>query len=157
MRNVTLMDKIPYFTTAPAAHAAALDRWIGLSVEAFPSDPASRAERIARVEDKTEGFRYFVETYLPHYVRGEASLFHEAAFTRFPQILYGKDGDRKKGAKDCFVAPRGSSKSTHLSLGGALYAIVLGLEARYSEQLIQSQGISLGPLDASVPEGAPAS
>jgi len=24
MRNVTLMDKIPYFTTAAAAHAAAL-------------------------------------------------------------------------------------------------------------------------------------
>ena len=32
-------------------------------------------------------------------------------------------------------------------------AIVLGLEARVSEQLIQSQGISLGPLNASGPEG----
>jgi predicted transcriptional regulator len=33
-------------------------------------------------------------------------------------------------------------------------AIVLGLEARFSEQLIQSQGISLGPLNAAVSEGA---
>jgi len=33
-------------------------------------------------------------------------------------------------------------------------AIVLGLEARFSEQLIQSQAIALGPLDASSPDGA---
>lgn len=32
-------------------------------------------------------------------------------------------------------------------------AIVLGLEARFSEQLIQSQGIALGPLEADRPEG----
>lgn len=32
-------------------------------------------------------------------------------------------------------------------------AIVLGLEARFSEQVIQSQGIALGPLDAASPEG----
>ena len=116
------------FREAVKAHAAALDRWIELSVDAFPSDPASRAERLARVNDKETGFRFFVETYLPHYVKGDASLFHEAVFERFPEIIHGQDGNQKKGAKDTFVAPRGSSKSTHLSLGGALYVIALGLE-----------------------------
>ncbi|KQI69782.1 hypothetical protein AN189_02930 [Loktanella sp. 3ANDIMAR09] len=116
------------FKEAVAAHAASLDRWIELSVDAFASDPQSKAERLRRVSDRESGFRFFVETYLPHYVRGEASLFHEAAFERFPRMLHAIEGDRRKGAKECFVAPRGSSKSTHLSLGGALYAIVLGLE-----------------------------
>ncbi|MCH2165922.1 MAG: hypothetical protein MK098_14945, partial [Marinovum sp.] len=116
------------FKEAIAAHASELDRWIELSVEAFQSGQSKRAERVAKVTDKETGFRFFVETYLPHYVKGDASLFHEAAFKSFPQIVYGMEGNRKKGANECFVAPRGSSKSTHLSLGGALYAIVLGLE-----------------------------
>ena len=116
------------FREAVASHAASLDRWIELSVDAFPSDKDSKVDRLKRVRDPQTGFQFFVETYLPHYVKGDASLFHEAAFERFPEILFGMDGNRKKGAKDCFVAPRGSSKSTHLSLGGALYAICLGLE-----------------------------
>ncbi len=116
------------FRKAIAAHAAALDRWIELSVDAFPSDQASKANRLERVCDPESGFRFFVETYLPHYVKGDASLFHEAVFQRFPEIIHGKEDGKKKGAKDCFVAPRGSSKSTHLSLGGALYVICLGLE-----------------------------
>lgn len=127
------------FRDAVASHAASLDRWIELSVDAFPSDKDSKADRIRQVNDQETGFRFFVETYLPHYVRGDASLFHDAAFERFPQIIYGMDGDRKKGAKDCFVAPRGSSKSTHLSLGGALYAIVLGLE-RYIIEICDVYG-----------------
>lgn len=116
------------FREAIAAHAAQLDRWIELSVEAFPSDLDSKAERLAKVKDRQSGFRFFVETYLPHYVKGDPSLFHEAAFERFPEIIYGEEGGKRKGAKDAFVAPRGSSKSTHLSLGGALYAVCLGLE-----------------------------
>lgn len=116
------------FREAVAAHAASLDRWIGLSVVAFSSDAKSKAERLGKVANKETGFQFFVETYLPHYVKGEPSLFHEAAFNRFPEVMYAMDGNKPKGAKECFVAPRGSSKSTHLSLGGALYAIVLGLE-----------------------------
>ncbi len=116
------------FTKAIQAHAAQLDRWINLSVDDFDSNEDSKAERLAKVEDKETGFRFFVETYLPHYVKGDASLFHEAAFKRFPEIIHGMEDERRKGAKDCFVAPRGSSKSTHLSLGGALYVICLGLE-----------------------------
>lgn len=97
-------------------------RHIELNVEAFPPDPQAKAERLARVEEE-DGFQFFLETYLPHYVRGEHSLFHQHIFARVPEILAAKGG-----ARDLFVAPRGASKSTHLSLGFALYCIVLGLK-----------------------------
>ncbi len=95
---------------------------IELNVEAFPSDPAAKADRLRRVA-QDDGFQFFMETYLPHYVRGDHSLFHQAIFARVPEILASE-----KGVKDLFIAPRGSSKSTHLSLGFALYCIVRGLK-----------------------------
>lgn len=107
-----------------AAMAGDFARWIELSVEEFPADPAAKADRLRRMRD-ADGFQYFLETYLPHYVRGAHSLFHRQIFARVPEILASK-----KGGRDLFVAPRGSSKSTHLSLGLALYCIVLG-KTRY--------------------------
>lgn len=102
-----------------AEMAADFARNIELNVKDFAADPAARAERLRRVE-APDGFQFFIETYLPHYVRGPASLFHQAIFARVPEIL---SSDR--GVRDLFIAPRGSSKSTHLSLGLALYCIVL--------------------------------
>lgn len=102
-----------------AEMASDFARHIELNVEAFSSDPAARQERLARVA-ADDGFQFFMETYLPHYVRGAHSLFHQAIFARVPEILASPTGVR-----DLFVAPRGSSKSTHLSLGFALYCIVL--------------------------------
>lgn len=98
-----------------------LARWVDLSVSAFPADPKAKALRLAKVKDPENGFQFFLETYLPHYVKGEHSLFHKAIFARAPEILASE-----KGVRDLFVAPRGSSKSTHLSLGFALYCICLG-------------------------------
>jgi len=98
-----------------------LAKWVELSVTAFSADPKAKAERLAKVKDPETGFRYFLETYLPHYVKGEHSLFHHAIFKRVPEILASQ-----KGVRDLFIAPRGSSKSTHLSLGAALYCICLG-------------------------------
>lgn len=97
-------------------------RHIELNVEAFPADPAAKAARLARVREE-DGFQFFMETYLPHYVRGEHSLFHQHIFARVPEILASD-----KGVRDLFIAPRGASKSTHLSLGFALYCIVTGLK-----------------------------
>ncbi|WP_321362610.1 phage terminase large subunit [uncultured Celeribacter sp.] len=94
-------------------------RHIELNVEAFPSDPEAKAERLRRVAEE-DGFQFFMETYLPHYVKGDHSLFHQAIFARVPEIMTSE-----KGVRDLFIAPRGSSKSTHLSLGFALYLIVL--------------------------------
>lgn len=102
--------------------ASEFARWIELSVTAFPADPTAKKVRLAAIR-KPEGFRIFMETYLPHYVRGEHSLFHQSIFERVPGILADA-----KGCRDLFIAPRGSSKSTHLSLGFALYCIALGLK-----------------------------
>ncbi|RWR28716.1 hypothetical protein D2T29_15915 [Sinirhodobacter populi] len=104
-----------------------LARWVELSVDAFPTDAGARRARLARVANAdgvhNDGFRFFLETYLPHYVKGEPSLFHEAVFRLTPEIL-----SRDKGARELLIAPRGSSKSTHLSLGFALYCIVRGVK-----------------------------
>lgn len=109
------------FRNKIAEMAADFAREIELNVEAFTSDPAAKAERVRRVKACDEGgFRFFMETYLPHYVRGDASLFHEAVFARVPAIM-----SAEKGEREMFIAPRGSSKSTHLSLGLALYRIIL--------------------------------
>ncbi|WP_244490391.1 phage terminase large subunit [Rhizobium sp. Root708] len=115
--NVSAKD----FKDRIAALADELSRFVELSVSAFPADPKAKAERLQRVRDPETGFQFFMETYLPHYVRGEHSLFHVEIFRRCPEILASK-----KGVRDLFVAPRGSSKSTHLSLGFALYCIMLG-------------------------------
>lgn len=99
-----------------------LTRWIDLSVDAFPADPEAKRRRLERLK-QPNGFEFFLETYLPHYVKGAPSLFHRAIFDRVPEIL-----GSAKGAREQFIAPRGSSKSTHLSLGLALYCIVRGLK-----------------------------
>ena len=106
-----------------ADEADKLARWVDLSVSAFAADPKAKAERLAKVRIPETGFQYFLETYLPHYVKGEHSLFHKAIFARVPEILASE-----KGVRDLFIAPRGSSKSTHLSLGFALYCICLGFK-----------------------------
>lgn len=106
-----------------ADEAEKLARWVDLSVSAFPADPKAKAERLAKVRIPETGFQYFLETYLPHYVKGEHSLFHKTIFERVPEILASE-----KGVRDLFIAPRGSSKSTHLSLGFALYCICLGFK-----------------------------
>ncbi|MFV0408686.1 MAG: hypothetical protein ACK5LJ_03005 [Paracoccus sp. (in: a-proteobacteria)] len=105
-----------------AEMALGFARHIELNVEAFSPDPAAKHERLQRVRGPA-GFQYFLETYLPHYVKGEHSLFHRAIFKRAPEILASK-----QGVRDLFIAPRGASKSTHLSLGFAIYCTVLGLK-----------------------------
>lgn len=125
MKRPVLQKKVTpkEFRDAIALHAHELERWIALAVVAFSADPKAREERLEKVRDPETGFQYFIETYLPHYVKGEASLFHEHLFARVPEVIHGPGG-----ARDCFVAHRGASKSTHLSLGTALYCICLGLK-----------------------------
>ena len=80
-------------------------RHIELNVEAFEPDPQAKAERLSRIEDE-DGFQFFMETYLPHYVRGEHSLFHQHIFARVPEIhLAGGPG-----ASGAFAQNIGSSE-----------------------------------------------
>lgn len=125
MKRPALQKKLTpkQFRDQIALHAHELDRWIRLSVDAFSSDPEARRDRLARARDPKTGYRFFLETYLPHYVKGEASLFHDHLFDRVPDVIHGAGG-----ARDCIVAHRGASKSTHLSLGAAIYCICLGLK-----------------------------
>ena len=111
------------FRDSLATMAQEFSNWIELAVSEFPADTAARADRLKRIEDPQTGFQTFLEVYLPHYVKGEHSLFHRHIFDRVPEILA-----QEKGARDLFIAPRGSSKSTHLSLGFALYCVVRGLK-----------------------------
>lgn len=106
-----------------ADEADSFSTWIDLNVTAFSADGIARDERVASIQDPDTGFEAFLETYLPHYVKGEHSAFHKEIFDRVPDVLKSE-----KGVRDLFVAPRGSSKSTHLSLGFALYCIVRGLK-----------------------------
>lgn len=105
-----------------AEMAESFARFIELSIDDFPADQAAKRKRLMRLREP-DGFQFFLETYLPHYVRGSHSLFHQAIFKRVPEILASN-----RGVRDLFVAPRGSSKSTHLSLGFALYCICLKLK-----------------------------
>ena len=59
--------------------AREFSQWIELSVTSFPADPAEKKKRLAAIRKK-DGFRTFMETYLPHYVRGDDILFNQAIF-----------------------------------------------------------------------------
>jgi len=109
------------FRDSIAEMASSFARNIELNVEAFSPDPEAKAERLRRAAQVGgDGFEFFLKTYLPHYVRGEDSLFHRAIFDLAPKILTAT-----RGMREMLIAPRGSSKSTHMSLGFALYCIVM--------------------------------
>ncbi|MDZ7822993.1 MAG: hypothetical protein U5K75_02405 [Ahrensia sp.] len=56
------------------------------------------------------------------------ALFHLDAFERVPEVFFAVEPDGRKRRGEAIIAPRGSSKSTHFSLGACLYAIVMKLE-----------------------------
>ena len=96
---------------------------IELEVEAFPVDPKLRAGRLQRVQDPETGYRFFAETYFPHYLTSAPSLLHEHLYDNLPMLVATKDGQKK-----LVIAPRGSAKSTHISLIFPLWCIVRGLK-----------------------------
>lgn len=94
---------------------------IELEVAAFAADPKARKERIGRVLDPATGYRFFVETYLPHYLTKPASELHKALFADLPNMVTAPEGQRR-----LVIAPRGSAKSTHISLAFPLWCILTG-------------------------------
>ncbi|MCV6583975.1 MAG: phage terminase large subunit [Marinibacterium sp.] len=94
---------------------------IELEVEAFPVDERARAQRLAQVHDPQSGYRFFMETYLPHYLGKPPSLLHQELYRDLPAMIAAPEGQRR-----LVIAPRGSAKSTHISQGFPLWCILTG-------------------------------
>lgn len=88
----------------------ALRRRIELEVEAFPADDAAREKRRAKAL-ADDGYRFFAETYFPHYLTALPSLLHEHLYDLLPRMATDDAGWRL-----LLIAPRGAAKSTHVSL-----------------------------------------
>lgn len=92
---------------------------IELECEAFATDPAASKERRERA---WHDYRFFCQTYFPHYVpTPHFSKFHDFIFQRFPECVDGKED-----AREVHQAPRGEAKSTYETQLGTLWCIVTG-------------------------------
>lgn len=91
-------------------------RVIELECEAFAIDAeASKARR----ERAHKDYRFFCQTYFPHYVpTPHFSAFHEFIFSRLPEVIDGKEDGR-----EVHQAPRGEAKSTYETQLGSLWCI----------------------------------
>lgn len=126
-----------------------LRRRIEAEVDGFPADDAARRERIARVKDLDSGYRFFVETYFPHYIKAAPNLLHEHLFERLPAMVRdARPG--KRGARLVEEAPRGSAKST---MGTQLFTlwcailrlkhfIIIGMDA-YEQAALMLEAIKI--------------
>jgi predicted phage terminase large subunit-like protein len=110
-----------------AALQDSLRRRIELEVDGFPADPVARDARIATVADPERGFRFFVETYFPHYVRAAPNALHLHLFERLPRMIRESRPGRR-GARLVEKAPRGSAKSTIATQLFSLWCIVRKLK-----------------------------
>lgn len=88
-----------------AVYTDTLRQLVEAECDSFPVDPAASK---ARKERAINDFQFFAQTYFPHYVKGDPSVFHEYAFERFPQCI----DDHLKGYHEALAAPRGEAKST---------------------------------------------
>lgn len=66
-------------------------------------------------------FRFFAQTYFPHYVKHAPATVHEYLFDRFQEVVDNGIGDH-----DAIAAPRGHAKSTIVTQIGTLWCIVTG-------------------------------
>lgn len=92
---------------------------IELEVEAFGADEDASKTRIEKVKDPVDGYRFFCETYFPHYLKKQPSELHLELFDRLPKMIA-----HPTGVKLNLIAPRASAKSTHISLMFPLWCIV---------------------------------
>ncbi|WP_282093050.1 phage terminase large subunit [Epibacterium ulvae] len=94
---------------------------IELEVDAFPTDEAARKARVAAVADPVTGYRFFCDTYFPHYFTAPPSKLHQDLFQSLPDMVAQENGQRR-----LVIAPRGAAKSTHISQVFPLWCIVTG-------------------------------
>ncbi|TVO57541.1 phage terminase large subunit [Denitromonas halophila] len=91
---------------------------IEAEVSGFDPDPDAVAERRRRVLG-AGGFRFFVQTYFPHYVTKAPSVLHEYLYDRLEAIARSA-----KSETDALAAPRGEAKSTITSQLFVLWCLI---------------------------------
>lgn len=121
------------FQKSLAELASSLRRTIEAECIGFDTGAAATAERRRLVADPQNGYRYFVQTYFPHYVRhADPSELHVHLFSRLPQIVASP-----KGEQDAIAAPRGEAKSTLVSQLFVLWCIIRAIK-RYPVIIMDS-------------------
>jgi predicted phage terminase large subunit-like protein len=132
-----------------ASLGVSLRRKIEAEVSSFNPDISAQKARVKQVQDSEKGFRFFVETYFPHYITSSPNLLHLHLFERLPLMLVSNQKG-KKGARLCEVAPRGSAKSTLVSQLFILYCLILnkkrfillGMDS-YEQAALMLEGIKI--------------
>lgn len=105
------------FAQQLADYTESLRADIEAQVSGFAPSKTATEKRRARAQDD---FRYFNETYFPHYrtVQGEAQP-HTWMFENLPAQI-----DRKRGTRTALAAPRGNAKSTVGALTFPIWCVV---------------------------------
>jgi len=107
------------FLNSIADLAAGFRRLIESECDGFASDADARIERVRRVI-APDGFRFFLQTYFPHYIKvPQPSVLHEYLFKKLPEIV-----NDSRGRWLALAAPRGEAKSTIVSQIFVLWCIV---------------------------------
>ena len=94
---------------------------IEAEVEGFDPNETAKIERIKKVNDPVDGFRFFAKTYFPHYIKNpeHESVVQQYFYSELPKAMHDK-----LGIKQVTAAPRGEAKSTICSQLFPIYCIV---------------------------------
>ena len=106
------------FRNQVADLAAGMRLAIESQCDGFDPDPARIGERRLQA---MASFRFFAQTYFPHYIKHSPATVHEYLYDRFQEVVDNDIGDH-----DAVAAPRGHAKSTLITQIGTLWCIVTG-------------------------------
>lgn len=109
------------FLAGIAELAEGLRRQIDAGLDGWDLDALAVAERRRKVMDPLTGWKYFDQTYFPHYGKAAPSALHEYLYERLPQMVNSITGQR-----DALAAPRGEAKSTKISMSFVLWCVITG-------------------------------
>ncbi len=91
-----------------------------IEAECSGFSPDAKEKQKRRIKGEND-FKYFFNTYFPHYTSGSSSEFHNAVFSTVPEKI-----DAPEGMRDAWAAPRGEAKSTLFALGLLIWVVVTG-------------------------------
>ncbi|MBF0185987.1 MAG: phage terminase large subunit [Magnetococcales bacterium] len=130
------------FLETLSAETERLRREIEAKVDGFPIDSAAS---LLRRQQALADFRFFAQTYFPHYVGKEESLLHRHLFERLPRLTQKESG--QQGRKLAIAAPRGEAKSTLVTQLFTLWC-VLGQRFHFIPIIMDAYGQAATMLEA---------